>query len=34
MIVEKESFNCLLLCSEKVAKELWNNKEDDIWNEV
>lgn len=32
--VKKEDFSDLLKHSEKVAKKLWDNKEDEIWNDV
>jgi len=32
--LKKEDFSDLLKHSEKVAKKLWNNKEDEIWNGV
>jgi len=32
--IKKEDFSDLLKHSEKVAKKLWDNKEDEIWNEV
>ena len=32
--VRKEDFSDLLKHSEKVAKKLWDNKEDEIWNDV
>lgn len=31
---KKEDFSDLLKHSEKVAKRLWNNKEDEVWNNV
>ncbi len=30
----KEDFNDLLKHSEKVAEELWRNKEDEIWDTI
>ncbi len=32
--VKKEDFSDLLKHSEKIAKKLWNNKEDEVWNNV
>lgn len=32
--VKKEDFNYLLKHSEEVAKKLWDNKEDEVWNNV
>lgn len=32
MIEMKKEFTYLLKFSEKVAKKLWNNEEDKIWN--
>ena len=32
--VKREDFSDLLKHSEKVAKKLWNNKEDEVWNNV
>lgn len=32
--VKKEDFSDLLKHSEKVAKKLWDNKEDEVWNDV
>ena len=32
--VKKEDFSYLLKHSEKVAKKLWSNKEDEVWNNV
>ena len=32
--VKKEDFSDLLKHSEKIAKKLWDNKEDEIWNNV
>ena len=32
--IKKEDFSDLLKHSEKVAKKLWDNKEDEIWNKV
>ncbi|MBI2043175.1 AbrB/MazE/SpoVT family DNA-binding domain-containing protein [Candidatus Pacearchaeota archaeon] len=32
--LRKEDFSDLLKHSEKVAKKLWNNKYDEIWNDV
>ena len=32
--VKKSDFRDLLKHSEKVAKKLWDNKEDEIWNTV
>jgi len=32
--VKKEDFSDLLKHSEKVAEKLWNNKEDEVWNNV
>lgn len=32
--VEEDDFSDLLKHSEAVAKELWDNKEDEIWNDV
>ena len=31
--IKREDFSDLLAHSEKVAKKLWDNKEDEIWNE-
>ncbi len=32
--LKREDFSDLLKHSEEVAKKLWENKEDDIWNEI
>ena len=32
--LKKSDFSGLLKHSEKVAKKLWDNKEDEIWNNV
>ena len=32
--IRKEDFNYLLRHSEKVAKRLWGNKEDEVWDNV
>ncbi|MBS3092026.1 AbrB/MazE/SpoVT family DNA-binding domain-containing protein [Candidatus Pacearchaeota archaeon] len=32
--IKKSDFRDLLKHSEKVANKLWNNKEDEIWNDV
>ncbi len=32
--LKKEDFSDLLKHSEKVAEKLWDNKEDEIWNNV
>lgn len=32
--VRKEDFSDLLKHSEKVAKKLWDNKEDEVWDNV
>ncbi len=32
--VKKEDFSDLLKHSEKVARKLWDNKEDEAWNDV
>ena len=32
--IKKEDFSDLLKHSEKVAKKLWDNKEDEVWNNV
>ena len=32
--VKKEDFDYLLKHSESVARKLWNNKEDEVWNNV
>ncbi len=32
--IKKEDFNYLLKHSEKVAKKLWDNKEDEVWDNV
>ena len=32
--INQDDFNDLLLHSEKVAKKLWGNKEDEVWNNV
>ena len=32
--IKKDDFSDLLKHSEKVAKKLWDNKEDEIWNNV
>ena len=32
--IKKDDFSDLLKHSEKVADKLWNNKEDEIWNNV
>jgi len=31
---DKEYFSDLLKHSEKVAKKLWENKEDEVWNKL
>ena len=31
---KKDDFSDLLKHSEKVAKKLWDNKEDEVWNNV
>ena len=33
-IHRSEGWDDFLFLSEKVAKELWDNKYDDVWNEV
>lgn len=32
--IKKEDFSDLLKHSEKVAEELWDNKADEVWNNV
>ncbi len=32
--LKRENFSYLLKHSEKVAKKLWDNKEDEVWNNV
>ncbi|MBI3334214.1 AbrB/MazE/SpoVT family DNA-binding domain-containing protein [Candidatus Pacearchaeota archaeon] len=32
--IRREDFSDLLKHSEKVARKLWDNKEDEIWNEI
>ena len=32
--IKKDDFLDLLKHSEQVAKELWDNKEDEIWNDI
>ena len=32
--VKKEDFDDLLKHSERTAKKLWDNKEDEVWNNV
>jgi len=32
--IKKDDFRDLLKHSERVAKKLWDNKEDEIWNKV
>ena len=32
--VKEEDFSDLLRHSERVAKKLWDNKEDEVWNNV
>ncbi len=32
--IKEEDFHDLLKHSEKVAKKLWDNKEDEVWNDV
>ena len=32
--IKKDDFRDLLKHSEKVAERLWNNKEDEVWNNV
>ncbi len=32
--IKKDDFSDLLKHSEKVAKKLWDNKEDEVWNNV
>jgi AbrB family looped-hinge helix DNA binding protein len=32
--IRKEDFSDLLKHSERVAKKLWDNKEDEVWNNV
>ncbi|MEK6874060.1 MAG: AbrB/MazE/SpoVT family DNA-binding domain-containing protein [Nanoarchaeota archaeon] len=32
--IKREDFNYLLKHSEKVAKKLWGNKEDEVWDSV
>jgi len=32
--IKKENFSDLLKHSESVAKKLWNNKEDEVWNDI
>ena len=32
--LKKEDFSDLLKHSEDVAKELWDNKKDEVWNDI
>jgi AbrB family looped-hinge helix DNA binding protein len=32
--IKKESFKDLLKLSEKTANKIWDNEEDEIWNEL
>jgi len=32
--LHKDQWNDFLVLSETVAKELWDNKEDEVWNNV
>lgn len=32
--IKEDDFSDLLKHSEKIAAELWNNKEDEVWNNV
>lgn len=32
--IKKEDFSYLLKHSEKVARKLWDNKDDEIWNNI
>ncbi len=32
--IKRDDFSYLLKHSEKVAKKLWDNKEDEIWNNI
>jgi len=32
--IKRDDFRDLLKHSERVAKKLWNNKEDEVWNDV
>ena len=32
--IQKEDFSDLLKHSEKVAEELWDNKDDEVWNNI
>ena len=32
--IKRDDFSDLLKHSEKVAKKLWDNKEDEIWNNI
>ena len=32
--IKKEDFSDLLKHSEKVAKKLWDNKEDEVWDDI
>jgi AbrB family looped-hinge helix DNA binding protein len=32
--IKKENFKDLLKLSEKTAKKIWDNDEDEIWNEL
>ena len=32
--IKRDDFKDLLKHSEKVAKKLWDNKEDEVWNNV
>ena len=32
--IKRDDFRDLLKHSEKVAQKLWNNKEDEVWNDV
>jgi hypothetical protein len=34
MLIKKDSFSDMLIHSENVAKKLWDNKEDEFWNDV
>jgi len=32
--IKQEDFSDLLMHSEKVAEKLWDNKEDEVWNDI
>lgn len=33
-VLHKDSWDDLLAASETVAKELWDNKDDEVWNNI